>query len=131
MNLIEHLKGLVSSQAEVTKGIWTLFKLEAKLAGLNIVPLFVSLGAMIISFMTLWMTAMALLGYLIVVFSGNAIVLGFIGILLLNSGLLMFALKCMRTSIQRMSFEKTRVSLFHNQLRDDNEFSEQAADINR
>lgn len=127
MKFIDHLEGIVASKIEVIKGICTLFKLEAKLAGSSIIPMLVSVGAMIALIMTVWLTGMLLIGYLVTISTGGYVSIGILLVLFLNLGLFVYTLKFMGTSLRHMSFERTRASLSSNKLlRDDDEFSKQS-----
>lgn len=123
MKLLDNLEGLVTSKIEAVKGIFTLFKLETKLAGLNIIPLLVNCGIIIATALTIWLTSMGLIGYLTVLFLGGHTWAGFLVILLLNIGLMGMLLKRIKINLQLMSFQKTRASLTDNHLRGTYELS--------
>lgn len=129
MNFINHLEGFVSSKIAVTKGLFTLIKLEAKLAGLNVYPLLIKLSALIALFFSVWLTAMLLLGYSIMLVFGHFLI-AIIGVLLVNVGLLIIVLKSLATSLKQMSFEKTRACLSHFQPKDTYELTKRTAGFN-
>ena len=124
MNFIEQLEGLVSSRIAVAKGIWTLLKLEAKLARLNVVPLLIAFGAMAALLITTWLTLMLLIGYLVTVVTGGYLAVGIIVVLLINIGFVGYTLKWISACIQRMSFERTR-SCFADKYKDNHDSPEQ------
>ncbi|STX28341.1 Uncharacterised protein [Legionella beliardensis] len=126
MKFIEHLEGLISSKIELAKGIWTLFKLEAKLAGLNIYPLFLNLALLPILLLTIWFSAMALVGYIVAVLS-DYVWMGIVAILLLNAIILAIVVKRLITNARQMSFEKTRACFTSNKVRDAHELQKRTA----
>ncbi|WED43697.1 hypothetical protein [Legionella cardiaca] len=109
MNFIEHLERLIFGKIAVAKGLMTLLQLEAKLAGLNIVPLLLSIGALMALFFSGWLTVMVLIGYWLTFWFGFLIAL--IVILLLNIIALFLVIKSLISCIRQMSFEKTRALL--------------------
>ncbi|KTD19951.1 Uncharacterised protein [Legionella lansingensis] len=116
MGFIEHLEGLIVSKYAVAKGLFTLFKLEAKLAGLNVVPFLIMLGAFIALCFSAWLTLMILLGYLILLLVGP--LMAMILMLVLNIVALIFVVKSLTSCVRQMSFEKTRALLTKYQSKD-------------
>lgn len=107
MKLADHFGGLISNRLAITKNIFTLLKLEAKLAGASIGPLLFSGCILLVLLLSLWITVLALLGYLLFLALGNFLpVLGFV--LLLNAIFTVIAFRALRIRAQRISFAKTR-----------------------
>jgi hypothetical protein len=129
MNFFEHLQGLFSSRIDIAKGIWTLIKLEARLAGLAIFPLLINIGLLIALILTTWSAVLLLVGYFITLAFNGSVLLGMISVLILNSITLLLVFKRLSTSIRDMSFEKTRACLAGNNLRDAYEPPEQTTGI--
>ncbi|WP_045106548.1 hypothetical protein [Legionella hackeliae] len=128
MNFIEHLEGFFASKIAATKGMYTLFKMEAQLAGLNIVPLLLSLGALIALCFSGWLTFMVLIAYLLM-FLMNPL-LAIIVVLLLNIIALFFVIRSLASCIKQMSFEKTR-ALLANQPRDSYELTKKTTRLDK
>jgi hypothetical protein len=107
MKIFDQIQGLASNSLGVVKTVFSIMKLEAKLAGMSIYPFLLNICMLFIVLITLWCSAMVLMGYLIAINTGYiTIAIGsvlalnlIVGILLLSY--LKFNLKC-------MSFEKTR-----------------------
>lgn len=117
MKVIEHLEGLFSSKLEIARGILTLFKLEAKLAGMNIFPLIISLCVLIAVVLSFWLTLMILIGYLIVILSKQNLI-AIISVLAINLVLTLFILKNLKDRLDQMSFKHTRRCLEKPQMSD-------------
>jgi len=109
MELFQHIEGFIDNKIKIAKSFLLLIKLEAKLAGLSIIPLLLSLCMLFVALLTLWLTAMVLLGVAVLFFHGNSFTALFL-ILILNAILLFFLIKCISRNLKRMSFEKTRES---------------------
>lgn len=130
MKFIEHLDGLVSSKIEIAKGIYTLFKLEAKLAGMNIYPLLFSLCLLIPIVLTLWLSLMVLIAYLMFVLTDMTLI-AIITVLILNLGISIYLIKNLKGCLQQMSFKNTRACFDKPQLSDTHESTkEKTADVN-
>ncbi|WP_131783331.1 hypothetical protein [Legionella gresilensis] len=128
MKFLEHLEGLISSKIEVAKNLWSLFKLEAKLAGLNIYPLFINLVLVPVLLLTIWFSLMTLVGYILTVLSGY-VWLGIVAVLLLNAVILGIVVKRLLTNVRQMSFEKTRACYASHKVRDAHELQERTASV--
>lgn len=129
MNFIEHLEGLITSKVARAKGLIKLFELEAQLASLNIVPLCVSLGALIAFFFTTWLTVMVLIGYLLMLLVGP--LLSIIIVLLLNIVALLLIIKNLSACIKEMTFEKTRAFLVNNSGEEHHELAKKTKKLNK
>ncbi len=110
MEFIDQLDGLVSSRWQALKGILSIFKLEARLAKLSIVPLVINLLVLFILLGSTWLSALLLIGYGLAVYF-NSFFVSAIGVFALNAGLLLLIVRFSLTNLRRMSFEKTRECL--------------------
>ncbi|ASQ45331.1 hypothetical protein [Legionella clemsonensis] len=128
INFIEHLEGVIASKMATAKGMYTLFKLEAQLAGLNIVPLLVSIGALIALCFSGWLTLMVLISYLLMLLIGP--LLAIITVLILNIIALFIAIRSLASCIRQMSFEKTR-ALLTNQPKETHELTKTTTAIHK
>lgn len=113
MIFFDHLEGLIANKFEISKKIIRLFKLEATLAGLNILPLIFNCGLLIALILTVWFSAMGILSYLIVMLFHLSVFAALICIFVLNTLFACLILKGIKTNLQRMSFSKTRLVLMH------------------
>ncbi|WP_126320091.1 hypothetical protein [Legionella jordanis] len=109
IKFIDHLEGLIVSKYTLGKALFSLFKLEARLAKLNIVPFLASIGALIALCFSGWLTLMVLIGYLIMLLTGP--LLAIVITLFLNLIALWLTVKSLSSCIKQMSFEKTRALL--------------------
>lgn len=107
MELIDHVKSFVSGNVRIASSLFTLIKLEAKLAGLSIFPVFLNSIMLLVVLMTSWIFAMVLLQHIFwILFNSFILSLGLI--LFLNVLLFFILMKTLTTNLQKMSFEKTR-----------------------
>jgi len=107
MKLLDDLDGLVSNEVEVIKTIFSIFKLEARLAGLSVMPLLLNILLLFIGLFSFLGTTMVLVGYTINYFLNSPIIS--ISLVLLLNILLMGALVWyLMFNLKKMSFEKTR-----------------------
>ena len=65
MKLLEDLEGYFSAQLNSFKMLFTLIKLEAKLAGIAVVPLIITLFMLFVILITSWASLTVLVGYFI------------------------------------------------------------------
>lgn len=112
MKLIDELEGYISGQFNWIKTFLSLVKLEAKLAGLTVIPLLINLFMLFIVLITLWLGIMLLLGYGFLVILNHNYWLSITFIILLNVITLGCLLKYLAFNVKAMSFEKTR-NYFH------------------
>lgn len=107
MKIFEELEGYFSGQYNLVKTFLSLFKLEAKLAGLTIIPLIINLLILFIILITLWAAMMLACAYLIVLTSGSFwLALGMV--ILINFIALGGLVKYLQFNLKAMSFSKTR-----------------------
>jgi|GEM_PF-2280044 len=122
MKFIEHLDGLISSKINSVKGLWTLFKLEAKLAGLTVLPVLISVALLSALAITMWLTTMVFLGCLLHIYGTSLLAsIGFV--LVLNCCLLLLVGNFLKRGINKMSFSKTRSCLRASNNQGDNDES--------
>ncbi len=107
MNPFEHLEGLVSGKLSIIKMVVDIAKLEARLAGLSIYPLLLTLCLLLIVLMSTWLAAMLLVGYGIKLALHNSI-WAISSVLLINMSVLILLLNYLLFNLKKMSFEKTR-----------------------
>jgi hypothetical protein len=127
MKFINHLEGLLVSKYTIAKALLTLFKLEAKLAGLNIAPLLISIGAITALCFSGWLLLVMLIAYPIMLLL-NPFVALFI-IFALNVLALGFAVKSLMLCVKQMSFEKTRALLTQYQPKESHELTQRINEI--
>ena len=120
MNILESLEGLFSSKLNLAKTLISLVKLEARLAGLSVFPLLLTICFLFVLLMTVWLSAMILLMYLISL-TLKPPVLAVVLVLLLNIGLLIIAIKYLIFNVRKMSFEKTREYFSHSKRSENHE----------
>jgi hypothetical protein len=107
MKLIDEVEGFISGQFNSIKMVLSLIRLEAKLAGLTLVPLLVNLCMLFVILITFWLSTMVLLGYFIVNTTHHLYwALG--TVTALNLVLFAALLKYLTFNMRAMSFEKTR-----------------------
>lgn len=107
MRVLEEIEGLVSSKLKLIKTIVSLIKLESRLAGLSIYPLILNICMLFVILITVWLSSMCLMGYLILLVSDNPLLPVFF-VLLLNLMILLGLLKYLSFNLKSMSFERTR-----------------------
>lgn len=129
MKFFEHVKGFFSNKAEYSKGLYALFKLEAKLAGLNLLPFLVGLIVLLALAITVWLTLMILIGYVIILLSKQSLT-AIITILVLNLALALYLVRDMKQRLQEMSFARTRNCLRTSEKGNENESTERAIEVN-
>ena len=107
MKIFEHLEGLASSYVGVTKTVLSIIKLETRLAGLTVYPLIINTCMVLIVLMTIWVSLMCLIGFLILHAFGNPL-MAMSCVLALNIALLIILLFYLNYNLKNMSFEKSR-----------------------
>lgn len=110
IKIFEEIEGLVSSKISTLKIIFSIFRLEARLAGLSVYPLVLNMCMLFVVLITLWLSTMFLIGYFAVLFFGTLLLAVFL-IIFLNLGFLFGLLKYLTFNLNNMSFEKTRACL--------------------
>lgn len=107
MNIVQDIESYVVNKVGEAKSLMALAKLEAKLAKLSLVPLLITLFAMLFVVSSTWLFTMILLSYGIFYFFHNIwFALG--GVLIFNLIILGILVKYLLFNIKSMSFEKTR-----------------------
>lgn len=127
-NFITHLEGLIGSKVAMAKDGLALLKLEAKLAGLNIMPLLINLALFVALFFSTWLMFMILIGYGITLLLDP--IRAFFITFFLNICVLGFVLKKIFSCINQMSFQKTRALLSHKQHKDNHALAKKNTEIN-
>ncbi|WP_392536511.1 hypothetical protein [Legionella sp. 227] len=107
MEVFKQLEALVTAKISVIKTVWSLIRLEAKLAGLSVFPLLLNICMLFVVLITVWLSAMFLLGYFLFLAS-NRFLLSISLVLLLNVGFLLGLLKYLSYNLKSMSFPKSR-----------------------
>lgn len=107
MEALKQLEALVSAKIAIVKTLCSLVSLETRLAGLSVFPLLLNLSMLFVVFSTVWLSAMFLMGYLIL-WASDCILLSLGLVLLLNLGLFWGLLKYLSFNLKNMSFQKTR-----------------------
>ncbi|KTD64919.1 hypothetical protein Lsan_0912 [Legionella santicrucis] len=107
MEAFKQLEALIAAKISIIRTVLSLFRLEARLAGLSVFPLLLNICMLLVIFITVWLTAMFLFGYFVALTSNNLFLALFL-ILLLNIGLLLGLTKYLSYNLNNMSFQKTR-----------------------
>ena len=107
MNILDELIGLVSAKFSIFKAVINMIKLETRLAGLSVFPLFVSLIVLLTLILTLWLTAMGLAVFTIMLWYPN-IFIALSSVILLNFIVMGGVAKYMLNTLKNMSFANTR-----------------------
>lgn len=107
MNSLDNLERLVSAKISVVKNLFTLIKLEARLAGLTVFPLILNLCMLVIVLSTIWLSAMVMLGFAANLLIHNVLLSIFL-VLALNSVFLVVLLNYFSNHINKLSFPNTR-----------------------
>ncbi|BCA95391.1 hypothetical protein TUM19329_17520 [Legionella antarctica] len=110
IKILDEIEGLVSGKLSSLKTILSIFKLEARLAGLSVYPLMLNLCLIFVVLITIWLSGMLLIGYFAALFWGTFL-LAVCLILTLNIILFVGLLSYLSYNLNNMSFEKTRASL--------------------
>jgi len=113
MKFFEHLEGYIAGQVKMGKTFFTLMKLETRLAGLSVFPLIITICMLLIILMTVWVLAMVLAQYGIVMLTGSPLI-AISSALLFNLVLFAILLKYLSYNLKNMSFAKTRECLSKN-----------------
>lgn len=107
MKLFDQIEGFASSFFSTISALFSIIKLEARLAGLSVYPLLLNLCMLFIVLMTIWLSSMVLMVYYLIIVSGSLVMA--IGMMtLLNIGLFLLLLKYMQFNLRNMSFVKSR-----------------------
>lgn len=126
MNFFKRLESYFASKFNITKDIFSLFKLEAKLAAMNIPGLLINISLLTVILLTIWMTLMLLLGDLIFSFTKQPLV-AITSVLFINLLPIFFIIKDLKLRLQQMSFARTRDCLATAQDGNESEPTEERA----
>lgn len=107
MRLLEEFNGFIADKTSVIRTLLAIAKLEAKLAGLSIIPLLLNLMLLSMICLLCGMSIMALLGYGLFLLTHQWL-LALSGVLLVNLILLTVLLKYLSYHTKNISFERTR-----------------------
>lgn len=110
MRFIDEAAGLVSSKFEEVSELFSLAKLEAKLAEMSIIPFVVNLLLLFIILMTAWFTTMVMLAFVLAQALQSALLAG-ASILGINVVFFILFLIRLKINFRRMTFAKTRLYL--------------------
>ncbi|MBA2655916.1 MAG: hypothetical protein H0U70_02915 [Tatlockia sp.] len=102
------------SKFNITKDIFELLKLEAKLTAMNIPGLLLNLSLLIVLLLTIWVILMILLGDLILIFIPQPFV-AICFVLFFNLILMIFLLRNLKVRLKEMSFSRTRDCMANSQ----------------
>lgn len=107
MKALEEVIHLVSDRIVVFKTMASIIKLEARLAGLSVFPMLLTLCLLIMVFIGLWLWIQITIAYLIQMALQNTLMTLEL-VLLLNLVSLSILIKLLVSNLKKMSFEKTR-----------------------
>lgn len=110
MEFLRHLESLLSNKLGIAKDLFKLFKLEARLAGMSVFPLLLSLSLVIAFVLTLWLTFMLLIGDLILILTQKPL-LAIASLLVMNLILTLFFVRILKQRLEQISFARTRACL--------------------
>lgn len=129
MEALKQVEELVSTRIHLVKTIFSVMRLEARLAGLSVFPLVLNICLLLIVLMTFWIGISLLLGYEFFVISNNFL-LSLVLVVLFNLGVLLGLAKYLTFNLKNMSFEKTRSYFSQNKSMDDEQFKEAVTSAN-
>jgi hypothetical protein len=118
IKIFEEVEGFVSNKLSSIKTTFSIFKLEARLAGLSVFPLLLNMCMLFVVLITLWLSTMTLIGYFCALFGGTFLSAVFL-IFILNLGLFFGLIKYLTYNLDNMSFKKTRMNLSPRESSDD------------
>lgn len=107
MTALTDIAAFIKHQTEALRLVVRLISLEAKLAGLTVFPLLMCFCFLCISCLTLWLSTMGLVGYVVHEITHQTW-LAFLFLMLINGGLMLMCLSKLSQYKSDMSFEKTR-----------------------
>jgi hypothetical protein len=115
MEALKQLEALFWAKISVLNTFCSLVELEARLAGLSVLPLLLNLCMLFIVLITVWLSSMFLIGYFVLLAS-NRFLFAFLLVFVLNLGLLLLLVKYLSFNLKSMSFPKTREYLLHKSI---------------
>lgn len=107
MRFFEELEGLIANKIGTIKSLLSITKLEARLAGLSLLPLIICLVLLLVNLSGLWLVTNLLFGYLVWLYF-NKIIYALIIVLIINFLLFILLKRLLFLNLKRMSFSKTR-----------------------
>lgn len=110
MSLFEDIEGFVSGKLAIIQTVFSIIKLETRLAGLSVFPLLINICLLLIVLSTAWITLMCLLGYGLFILLSSTFS-AFFGVFLVHLLLLFGLFRYLIFNIRNLSFEKTRAYL--------------------
>ena len=110
MAVLEQIEDLVSTKLAIIKTIFSIIKLETRLAGLSIFPLLMNICLFLIVLMGVWILLSLLAGYGILIIFQNVLI-SLLSVLFVNLIVLLILVKYLNYNLRNMSFEKTRAYL--------------------
>ena len=107
MSMFSEIESFFTSKCKEVKLFLSLLKLEAKLAGLSVFPLLLNLSLLFVVLITVWITAMLLIGYAVVSLYHNMwwAISSVLGLDLILCAVL---IKCVLFHLKNLSFVNTR-----------------------
>lgn len=126
MKFFEHFEGIISNKFAIAKDIYSLFKLEAKLAGLNLQSLLINFSLLIAFVITFWLTLMILAGDLVFILTQRPLI-AILVIFFVNLVATLILARNLKHCLQQMSFARTRDCLRIHQERSESEPAEERA----
>lgn len=129
IKIIEQIEDLVSNKLATFKTIFSIFKLEARLAGLSVYPLVLNICMLLVILVTLWLVTMVLVGYAVVFFL-STLLPAILFVLIINLFLCWALLRYLNFNLHQMSFEKTRAYLSPQESNDNDKLQKTINDGN-
>lgn len=114
MEALKQIEDLLAAKFAVVKDIYSIIKLETRLAGLSVFPLLFSIGMLIVMLLTAWLTTMMLLVYGLFL-AIQSLLIAILLVFLFNLIFLLIVVKYLLFNLKCMSFEKTREYFSKNQ----------------
>ncbi|MBA2652303.1 MAG: hypothetical protein H0U73_08570 [Tatlockia sp.] len=114
MQLLNELIGFFETKVSLIKNMFKLALLETKLAKQNIYPLLICLSLLIPLILTLWISLLLVLGYLLRPYIENTLVILLLE-LAIQGGILLVVYRKILSLIKEMSFARTRLFLNNQQ----------------
>ncbi len=120
MQVFEEISELVSGKLKLYQTLAKMVKLEARLAGLSIFPMMMTLAILIVFCLSFWVSSLILLGYLLYqVF--HSFLIAIVLVVILNVVSVALAIRALISNIKNLSFARTRKYLLHQHGKDNNE----------
>lgn len=107
IEFIEHVEGIIVSKVSLLKDFYALIKLEARLAGMNVIPLMICCALMFALITGFGLTLISLTGYILFLLTDNLMIVMSLLLLIMIIGMF-FVARVALGCIRQMSFERTR-----------------------